>query len=80
MAAYEYKNVKVEIRNGIAWTMLNRPEKRNALSVELLQGLLAALSSLPSQNLLRGQLHASDRSLIATAELRVEPVGKPLKP
>ena len=35
MAAYDYQNVKVEIRNGIAWTMLNRPEKRNAMSPAL---------------------------------------------
>ena len=35
MASYDYKNVKVEIRDGIAWAMLNRPEKRNAMSPAL---------------------------------------------
>jgi feruloyl-CoA hydratase/lyase len=35
MSAYDYKNVKVRIRDGIAWAALNRPDKRNAMSPEL---------------------------------------------
>ena len=36
MADYSaYKNVKVEIRDGIGWAILNRPEKRNAMSPAL---------------------------------------------
>jgi trans-feruloyl-CoA hydratase/vanillin synthase len=35
MAEYQYKNVKIEIRDGIAWAILNRPEKVNAMSPEL---------------------------------------------
>jgi len=35
MANYDYKNVKVDIRDGIAWVILNRPEKRNAMSPKL---------------------------------------------
>jgi trans-feruloyl-CoA hydratase/vanillin synthase len=36
MADYSaYKSIKVEIRDGIGWAMLNRPEKRNAMSPEL---------------------------------------------
>ena len=46
MAAYDYKNVKVEIRNGIAWTMLNRPEKRNAMSPALHDEMDDALARL----------------------------------
>ncbi len=46
MAAYEYQNVKVEIRNGIAWTMLNRPEKRNAMSPALHDEMDDALARL----------------------------------
>jgi trans-feruloyl-CoA hydratase/vanillin synthase len=46
MAAYGYKNVKVEIRNGIAWTMLNRPEKRNAMSPALHYEMDDALARL----------------------------------
>jgi len=33
--AGKLKNVKVTIRKGIAWVMLNRPEKRNAMSPSL---------------------------------------------
>ncbi|MDB5776153.1 MAG: P-hydroxycinnamoyl CoA hydratase/lyase [Herbaspirillum sp.] len=32
---YQYENVKVEVRNGIGWAILNRPDKRNAMSPEL---------------------------------------------
>lgn len=32
---YQYKNVKVEIRDGIGYAILNRPEKRNAMSPAL---------------------------------------------
>lgn len=35
MEAYKYDNVKVEIRDGIGWAILNRPEKRNAMSPQL---------------------------------------------
>lgn len=35
MSEYKYKSVKVEIVDGIAWVMMNRPEKRNAMSPEL---------------------------------------------
>ena len=32
MTDYKYENVKVRVRDGIAWTALNRPDKRNAMS------------------------------------------------
>lgn len=35
MAEYKYDFVKVKIHDGIAWTALNRPEKRNAMSPAL---------------------------------------------
>ena len=35
MAEYKYDFVKVRIHDGIAWTALNRPEKRNAMSPAL---------------------------------------------
>ncbi|MBI2961044.1 MAG: enoyl-CoA hydratase/isomerase family protein, partial [Betaproteobacteria bacterium] len=46
MAVYDYKNVKVEIGNGIAWAMLNRPEKRNAMSPALHFDMDEALARL----------------------------------
>jgi trans-feruloyl-CoA hydratase/vanillin synthase len=35
MGNYEYQNVKVEIRDGVAWVIFNRPEKRNAMNPKL---------------------------------------------
>ena len=35
MAEYKYEFVNVRIRDGIAWTALNRPDKRNAMSPQL---------------------------------------------
>ena len=35
MAAKKLKCVKVQKKNGITWVMLNRPEKRNAMSPQL---------------------------------------------
>ncbi len=40
------KNVKVEFEDGIAWVMLNRPEKRNAMSPDLNAEMLATLDAL----------------------------------
>ncbi len=35
MADYKYECVKIEIKDGIGWAILNRPEKRNAMSPQL---------------------------------------------
>ena len=35
MADYKYECVKVEIKDGIGWATMNRPEKRNAMSPQL---------------------------------------------
>ena len=35
MTDYIYENITVDIQDGIAWTALNRPEKKNAISDEL---------------------------------------------
>jgi len=41
-----YDNLKFELEGGIGTITLNRPEKRNALSLELLQELSALLTSI----------------------------------
>jgi trans-feruloyl-CoA hydratase/vanillin synthase len=46
MAKYEYDNVKIDIRDGIAWVLLNRPEKLNAMSPELHYDMDDALTRL----------------------------------
>ena len=46
MAEYKYQNVKVRIHDGIAWTSLNRPDKRNAMSPQLHYEMDDALARL----------------------------------
>ena len=46
MADYKYENVKVEMRDGIAWALLNRPDKRNAMSPDLHREMDDALANL----------------------------------
>ena len=50
MAEYNYQNVKVRIRDGIAWTSLNRPDKRNAMSPELHYDMDDALARLETDD------------------------------
>ncbi|MCC6781134.1 MAG: p-hydroxycinnamoyl CoA hydratase/lyase [Hyphomicrobiales bacterium] len=46
MAEYKYECVNVRIRDGIAWTALNRPDKRNAMSPQLHYDMDDALARL----------------------------------
>ena len=46
MAEYKYEFVKVRVHDGIAWTALNRPEKRNAMSPQLHYEMDDALARL----------------------------------
>ncbi len=46
MSGYSYENVKVELRDGIAWATMNRPEKRNAMSPQLHYDMEDALARL----------------------------------
>jgi trans-feruloyl-CoA hydratase/vanillin synthase len=48
MADYEnrWQTVKVDVANGIAWVMLNRPDKRNAMSPTLNREMIDVLETL----------------------------------
>ncbi len=46
MADYSYQNVKVDVRDGIGWAIMNRPEKRNAMSPDLHYDMEDALARL----------------------------------
>ncbi len=46
MAEYSYECVEVEVRDGIAWAVMNRPEKRNAMSPQLHYDMDDALARL----------------------------------
>ena len=42
--------VKVELENGIAWVMMNRPEKRNAISPTLASEMLSVIEDLATDD------------------------------
>jgi trans-feruloyl-CoA hydratase/vanillin synthase len=46
LSGYSYENVEVELRDGIAWATMNRPEKRNAMSPQLHYDMEDALARL----------------------------------
>jgi trans-feruloyl-CoA hydratase/vanillin synthase len=50
MTTKNYQTVKVEIDDGIAWTILNRPEKRNAMSPQLHYDMLEAITELETDS------------------------------
>jgi trans-feruloyl-CoA hydratase/vanillin synthase len=50
MSGYEYKNIKVDVIDGIAWTIMNRPTKRNAMSPDLHYEMDDALDRLETDN------------------------------
>jgi len=50
MAEYKYEFVNVRIRDGIAWAMLNRPDKRNAMSPQLHYDMDDALARLETDD------------------------------
>jgi len=49
MSNYEYENITVNIRDGIAWTALNRPEKKNAMSPDLHYDMDDAIGRLETE-------------------------------
>jgi len=59
--------VKVEIRDGVAWLTLDRPDKRNALSQEVLASLLDVVRGL--------SIDKSIRALIVTGGPKVFAAG-----
>ena len=48
MSSYEgrWQTVKVELEAGIAWVILNRPDKRNAMSPTLNREMVEVLETL----------------------------------
>jgi len=70
MAATKFLNANIDEKTGIAWLTLNRPEKKNALSIALLAELAAILRSLAEDEKIRcivttgaGDSYSSGRDL-----------------
>jgi feruloyl-CoA hydratase/lyase len=53
MAGQEYQNVKIEREDGITWVILNRPEKRNAMSPGLNSDMVEVLTELEGDDATR---------------------------
>lgn len=49
----EYKEIKFEIKEGIGLITLNRPEKRNALSLNMMQEMISLLKIIKNQREIR---------------------------
>ncbi len=63
--------VMYDIENGAAWITLNRPERRNALSDELVQGLNSALARAIADNSVRAiVLTGAGTAFCAGADLK----------
>ena len=73
MAKYEgqWKTVKVEIEESIAWVTLNRPEKRNAMSPTLNKDMREVLETI--------ELDADARVLVLTGAGELWSAGMDLK-
>lgn len=50
MSEYKFKSIKVDITDNIAWVIMNRPEKRNAMSPELHYEMDNALDRLETDD------------------------------
>ncbi|MCH9049766.1 MAG: p-hydroxycinnamoyl CoA hydratase/lyase [Proteobacteria bacterium] len=73
MADYSYENIKIEKEDGITWLILNRPEKRNAMSPQLhyeADDALAKLETDPETKVLV-LTGAGDEAFCAGQDLRL---------
>lgn len=71
------ESLLVEIRGETAWLTLNRPEKRNALSRELLQRLGAAQEELATQPQIRAVVLAARGPVFCAGHDLSEMLGQP---
>ena len=84
MSSYSYENVKVELRDGIGWAIMNRPEKRNAMSPQLhfdMEDALARLEGDPDAKVVvitgaGGYFSAGQDLKTFFRELENEPLGR----
>src|SRR4029077_8557438 len=71
MAEYKYEFVNVRVHDGIAWAMLNRPDKRNAMSPQLHYDMDDALARLETDE--------NVRVVVVSGEGANFPAGQDLK-
>jgi len=68
--------VKVEVRDGVAWIALNRPEKLNAINDDVLTGLIAAVARVSKDDAVgaavlqgRGRAFSAGGDIAAMSEM-----------
>jgi enoyl-CoA hydratase/carnithine racemase len=66
----------VEIRNEIAIVTMNRPEKRNALSLELMQELISCFKDLGTNGTVRAVILAANGTVFSSGHDLSEMVGR----
>ena len=91
MTHYKYDFVKVRVRDGIAWTALNRPEKRNAMSPALHYEMDDALARLEVDDAVKVVVVTGEGGNFSAGQdlkkffreknrVRLEPANKAMKP
>jgi len=62
--------VEVDVRDGVAWIALNRPEKLNAIDGRMLDGLLAAVTRIRGEDAVGAAvLHGRGRAFSASGDM-----------
>lgn len=77
----QYENLNVDIRDGVFWLTLNRPEARNALDTKMLQEIDVAFEEVEKNDdvkvvIVRG---AGNKSFAAGADIKQLNARKPLE-
>ena len=71
-----FTNVRVDVRDAAAWVTLTRPERRNALSLELMQETIAALLMVATRDDVRAIVIAGEGPAFSAGHDLGEMVGR----
>ena len=71
-----FTNVRVDVRDAAAWVTLTRPERRNALSLELMQETIAALRMVAARDDVRAIVIAGEGPAFSAGHDLGEMVGR----
>jgi len=76
----EYKNLLVEVRNGLGIIKINRPKALNALNEEVLRDLISAFHEVPRQGEVKVVVITGegDKAFVAGADIASMPEMSPL--
>lgn len=72
----EYKNIKFEIKEGIGLISLNRPEKRNALSLNMMEEIISLLKNIRDNKEVRVLIIKGEGPVFSAGHDLAEMVGR----